>query len=244
MNKLQVWNYDESVEWMKPRISKWVDMWDEIEPELIIAKQETSSQGARTDLTSGTNSRGWGQYCKDIGITKRWANKLIAKTELESILGSTGFECYTPAKYVESAREVMGGIDIDPASSEQANETIKATTYLTIDNDGLTYDWIGRVWLNPPYGRSLTSTFVEYAINQYNTGNTTEAIILLNAYGFDAKWFQDLFNHILCFTNHRLKFYGGGPTFGSVFAYLGNNKQSFAKEFSQYGAVMERYRDE
>ncbi len=166
------------------------------------------------------------------------------KVNLEGTLGSKGFECYTPFEYVESARKVMGGIDLDPASSPKANETIKAKKYYTLDDDGLSREWSGKIWLNPPYGRSLTSNFVEYALGQYDKGKIEVAILLLNAYGFDAKWFQDLFNHIICFTDHRIKFYGGSPTFGSVFVYLGNNKELFAKTFSQYGIVMEKYKYE
>ena len=34
-------------------------------------------------------------------------------------------EGYTPEKYIESARLVMGSIDIDPASNEYANKTVR-----------------------------------------------------------------------------------------------------------------------
>ncbi|MCZ6745377.1 MAG: hypothetical protein O7D31_11990 [Alphaproteobacteria bacterium] len=38
-------------------------------------------------------------------------------------------ESYTPTKYIEAAREVMGGIDLDPASNMHAQKTVKATEW-------------------------------------------------------------------------------------------------------------------
>ena len=47
-------------------------------------------------------------------------------------------EWYTPAKYIDMARTVMGSIDTDPASSEIANRTVQAATIYTADDDGRT----------------------------------------------------------------------------------------------------------
>ena len=62
-------------------------------------------------------------------------------------------EFYTPAWLVEKARYVLGGIDLDPASSYFANQTVKAATYYDIESNGLLQpQWIGRTLLNPPGG--------------------------------------------------------------------------------------------
>lgn len=63
-------------------------------------------------------------------------------------------EWYTPPEYTHAARECMGAINLNPASCEIANRTVRATTYYTIEDDGLTKPWYGRVWLNPPYSRN------------------------------------------------------------------------------------------
>lgn len=56
---------------------------------------------------------------------------------------------YTPSDYVEAAREVMGGIDLDPMSDEEANQTVQAARFYTEAENGLTLPLYGRVFYNP-----------------------------------------------------------------------------------------------
>jgi len=46
-------------------------------------------------------------------------------------------EYYTPVEIIEAARRVLGVIDLDPASSEAANQIVKATHIYTVKEDGL-----------------------------------------------------------------------------------------------------------
>lgn len=168
------------------------------------------------------------------------------KTVAQLIVSSNSNEWYTPPEYIEAARRVMGKIDVDPASCEEANKVVQAKKYYTAQDDGLQYDWPGRVWLNPPYG-GLTAKFVGKLVEQYKAGITTEAILLVNAHATDTDWFQLLWDYVLCFTNHRINFYGpggqkgNGSTHGSVFVYLGPKQKKFAKKFSRFGAVVRRW---
>ena len=68
-------------------------------------------------------------------------------------------EFYTPSHIIEIARACMGGIDLDPASCAIANETVKASRFYDIRQNGLKRPWFGRIWLNPPFGRSPNHPF-------------------------------------------------------------------------------------
>ena len=84
--------------------------------------------------------------------------ELVTRPNGQRISASGGTEhWYTPVPHIEAARKVLGGIDLDPASTDEANRTVRAARYFTEDDDGLRQDWSAdgarpRVWLNPPYG--------------------------------------------------------------------------------------------
>jgi len=160
-------------------------------------------------------------------------------------------EWYTPARYVEAARSVMGGIDLDPASSELANTVVKATRYYDVRANGLEKAWSGRVWLNPPYGRgdknvSYQEIWSCRLIAQYEAGITREAILLVNS-AHDTRWFQRLWTYPVCLVSHRISFYSptgtslravSGASHGSAFAYFGPHVARFYEVFSTFGRVV------
>lgn len=61
-------------------------------------------------------------------------------------------EWYTPSPVVEAAREVMGAIDLDPMSCDEANQTVQATRFYSTDENGLLLPLYGRVFYNPAGG--------------------------------------------------------------------------------------------
>lgn len=73
-------------------------------------------------------------------------------TTTESRHSSATPEHFTPSPFVEAARQTLGGIDFDPASCAAANRVVRATHYLTKEDNGFTRAWAGRVFLNPPGG--------------------------------------------------------------------------------------------
>jgi hypothetical protein len=161
---------------------------------------------------------------------------------------STSNEWYTPAQFVEAARQVMGGIDLDPASCAFANQVVKATRYYTQDDDGMAQRWYGRVWMNPPYGReegerdSNQARWTRRLLEAYQAGDVTEAIMLVNAVPGN-RWFVPLKAYPICFPDARIRFYNeetdaGQPTHSNALIYLGSHLARFRRVFSVFGAVM------
>lgn len=163
-------------------------------------------------------------------------------------IGSGENEWYTPQEYADMAREVMGSIDLDPASNAEANQTIKATTFYTKDDDGLKKQWAGNVWLNPPYSRDLMPAFVDKLKQSYMDGDVGSAI-LVSHNNTDTAWFHSLAEaaSAICFPKNRIRFYRGeevaAPTNGQAFFYLGNDTKKFASVFAETGFVVTPYGD-
>lgn len=154
-------------------------------------------------------------------------------------------EWYTPPEWIALAVEVMGGIDCDPASSARANEIVKATTYHTAADDGLSREWSGRVWMNPPYAQPLVVDFANKLVHEFISGRVTAAIALTNN-ATETLWFQGMCReaNAICFPRGRIRFLDeelnptGAPLQGQAFTYFGNDQDRFVNVFSAHGIVL------
>jgi phage N-6-adenine-methyltransferase len=131
-----------------------------------------------------------------------WGNNGSPRT-----LATGEYEWYTPPKYIELARLVLGEIDLDPASNDKAQETVRAARYFTAADEGLRHEWNGRVWLNPPYAQPLIGQFVTKMVEERAAGRVTAGIMLTHNYT-DTTWFHEAAEiaEAACFTRGRIAF--------------------------------------
>lgn len=176
---------------------------------------------------------------KGMKLTTAGAIRAVSDEE-----GYDGDEWYTAEEYVQAAREVMGGIDIDPASNEIAQRVVKAAHYDTKETDGLASEWRGRVWFQPPYSLGLIDAFVEKLHSEISVGRASQVTGLVNN-ATETKWAQSLLRRFpACFPDHRLSFYRAdgvrvrGNRQGQMFFYFGPRIEAFGKRFDELGAVL------
>ena len=108
--------------------------------------------------------------------------------------------------------------------------------------------WYGKVWLNPPYGRTIggvsmsyQKAFAQKLLLEYRRGSIEQAV-MLSLGNPNSTWFQPFFDFFICFMRGTIIFDRPDGTEGHFgfplsFVYLGENEQRFIKVFSKFGRV-------
>lgn len=157
---------------------------------------------------------------------------------------------YTPEKYITLVKEVLGEIELDPASNEWANQIVGAKRFFSEEDDGLSQDWkCATLFMNPP-GKTKNSrgasAWHEHLLRQYLQGNVGEAIALIFKVATETKWFQAYLDYPICFVKGRIQFIPpvgkyakikSGNYHGQAFVYLGRNVERFKSIFELIGKV-------
>jgi phage N-6-adenine-methyltransferase len=174
----------------------------------------------------------------------RAPTKSDIQKHVRGTFGTGDNEWYTPTDHLTAARDVLGGFDLDPATSEHAQEVVKAQSFFTKEDDGLTKEWNGRVWLNPPYAQPFIAQFVSKMVAERRSGRVTAGIMLTHNYT-DTAWFHEAAAEAdaICFTRGRIRFYDpegslAAPTQGQAFFYFGDKAPAFAERFAPIGFVV------
>jgi ParB-like chromosome segregation protein Spo0J len=217
------------------------------------AVQKRGSKALNDAVETGSLSLGKAEEIVKQYPDKRRQDKqvaAVAKSKMVTrVKGLTGeVEWYTPRRYLDAAIDVMGAIDLDPASSERAQQHVNANSYYTRHTDGLIQRWHGRVFLNPPYAMPHVRDFVTKLVTSYRGGDINEGILLTNN-ATDTEWYHAALRSMaaLCLTRGRIRFLEAtddelvekaSPTHGQTFFYFGPNQQKFKKVFSEFGFVL------
>ncbi|HHI4996264.1 TPA: DNA N-6-adenine-methyltransferase [Vibrio parahaemolyticus] len=148
---------------------------------------------------------------------------------------SGNFEYYTPKEIVDAARQCMGGIDLDPASSLAANLIVQADHIFTKETDGMKKVWTAdTLWMNHPFSRGEKACpakrarckkktcvkrghhidhdipsnmdWISKLLHHYEQGHVKEAICITFANTSEA-WFRKLLPFPQCMPNKRIQYY-------------------------------------
>lgn len=166
----------------------------------------------------------------------------------------------TPLDIILKVKDVLGDIDLDPASSIEANARIGAKYYFTREMDGLTTNWSNgnsrTVYLNPPGGKrknkSMAALFWKRLMQYRESGELKHAIFM----GFSVELLQSTQNYdclpILsfpfCVPRKRIAFDFTGPvvknapSHSNVIVYIPgifDLRFDFQREFSELGLCSE-----
>jgi len=146
----------------------------------------------------------------------------------------------TPGTIINKTIQLFGSIDLDPCSNSHTDPNVPAGRYYTMDNDGLTQPWHGRVYMNPPYGNEI-GNWTEKLRTEYEENRTTQGIALVPS-RTDTEWFRNLGAYPRCFIWGRLKFseYENSAPFPSMVVYLGKNMGGFVEIFRDMGDIYAR----
>lgn len=162
-------------------------------------------------------------------------------------------EWHTPEWIRSLAHDILGDIDLDPATD--ARNQLRAARTFTLERSGLTHDWAphngqpGPVWMNPPFGREIR---LWTALFQLHVGFWPISGIVLVPARVGARWYRELTTsaQCVCELDGRVVFEGpdgkprrgkdGRPQparWGVVLSYYGTDRARARRFLQRRGAT-------
>lgn len=118
---------------------------------------------------------------------------------------SASYEWATPPELFATLAAEHGGFNLDVCATP---ENAKCERYFTRAEDGLRQRWTGRVWMNPPYGRTI-GLWMRKALESVQAGDADLVVCLVPA-RTDTRWWHDFaVQGDVRFLPGRVRFGGG-----------------------------------
>ena len=108
----------------------------------------------------------------------------------------------TPQAFYDECNAEFGPFDLDPCATA---ESAKCAKFYTESDDGLSKEWVGKVWMNPPYGR----TIIKWMKKAYESSLSGAEVVCLVPARTDTNWWHEYAaKGNVRFIRGRLKFGG------------------------------------
>lgn len=121
------------------------------------------------------------RYCSDKCRVAAWRKGRRRSVHFSSATP----EWTTPPAVFAALDAELGPFDLDPCAT---SENAKCGRYFTRKDDGLEQVWTGRVWLNPPYGRTVGA----WLAKAWESSQTTaDLVVCLVPARTDTHWWHD-----------------------------------------------------
>lgn len=115
-------------------------------------------------------------------------------------------EWHTPLDLVDDLKNAVGGFDLDPCSGAEP-EPIAPIQY-TKDDDGLSFPWYGKVFINPPYERYVIDEWAAKIHEESTTEGRASLTVSVVPARVNTDWWHVLADDadLVCLLNNRLRF--------------------------------------
>lgn len=121
----------------------------------------------------------------------------------ETLFKSDRHDWATPQALVDGLAYIFGRFTLDVCATP---ETAKAPRYFTPDDDGLSHEWCGTCWMNPPYGREISG----WVRKAWESGKEGATVVCLLPARTDTDWWTRYVTkaETVLFMKGRIKFDG------------------------------------
>jgi len=106
----------------------------------------------------------------------------------------------TPMDFFQKWNDFIGGFDLDVCANQ---ENAKCQKFFSKEDDGLSQDWSGKCWMNPPYGKEIG----HWMKKAYESSQQGATVVCLVPSRTDTKWWHEYaMKGKITFIKGRLKF--------------------------------------